>query len=459
MLHCFSEAYILPKLTERTSAFSKRLDRFSFVGFLGMLAFAPILFGAPQAMYWWPTQVAIQLVTVAVAALVLLLHHPLPYGVRGARVSIGLLLFILAYVGFQIVAGISISVHDTLVQWIKTLCLLQVFVLTLILVRDRARLILLVTVLVYSGAFQALYGLVMLLTGMDYIWHLPKEVGQGLVTGTFVNRNHLAGYLEMTIALGIGLMISRLDRGRANSWRQWLRGWTEALLSQKVLLRLCLILMVIALILTRSRMGNTAFMVSLGVTALIGVLVFRRTSRPVVILFISILVIDVVILGSVVGIEKLTERFQQSGSIAVQINERALVPTLSLEQVKLTPWFGTGLGTWYASFPQHRIYSISADFRYAHNDYIQFLSELGVVGWMPLALIVVLSLTQACRILLKSRSVTYRSLSLGMIMAVIAILIHSWADFNLQLFPNAITFVVILALPFTIELGEHQVKR
>lgn len=101
------------------------------------------------------------------------------------------------------------------------------------------------------------------MTGLDAIWFLPKEFYRGVATGTFINRNHLAGYLEMTLAIGIGLFIANLEDGKASNWRANLRRWINTLLGPKARLRIFLALMVIGLIMTRSRMGNTAFFSSM----------------------------------------------------------------------------------------------------------------------------------------------------------------------------------------------------
>ena len=65
--------------------------------------------------------------------------------------------------------------------------------------------------LVAVGAFEAFYGLFELTTRNPRILFYKKIYSPDSVTGTFVNRSHLAGYLEMIIPLAIGLLIARLD--------------------------------------------------------------------------------------------------------------------------------------------------------------------------------------------------------------------------------------------------------
>jgi len=138
------------------------------------------------------------------------------------------------------------------------------FTLTLLLVSNKHRLVMLGYTLVFSAVFQAFYGSMMTLSGLEYGFFVEKAAYVGFATGTFVNRNHLAGYLEMASAIGIGLLMATTsNRVRVRSWRQRLRNLVNLMLSQKLLLRLMLAMMVIALVLTRSRMGNTGFFSSM----------------------------------------------------------------------------------------------------------------------------------------------------------------------------------------------------
>ena len=77
----------------------------------------------------------------------------------------------------------------------------------------------LLQVLVFSGTFQAAYGAFMVLSGLELGFFVEKYVGQGVATGTFVNRNHFAGYLVMCLSAGIGLLLSQLSRDARNPGR------------------------------------------------------------------------------------------------------------------------------------------------------------------------------------------------------------------------------------------------
>jgi hypothetical protein len=60
--------------------------------------------------------------------------------------------------------------------------------------------------------------------------------------GTFVYHNHFAGYLELTLALGIGLMIAKLEDRHASNWKQRASNWLGLLMSEKARLRIVLVI-------------------------------------------------------------------------------------------------------------------------------------------------------------------------------------------------------------------------
>jgi len=83
---------------------------------------------------------------------------------------------------------------------------------------------------------------------------------------------------------------------------------------------------------------------------------------------------------------------------------------------------------------------------HADNDYLEFFLEAGIIGCLPLAALVLVSLLRAVGAMRHRHHSHLRALAYGSFMGMLAILIHSNVDFNLQISPNAALFVVLLAL-------------
>lgn len=317
------------------------------------------------------------------------------------------------------------------------------FVMSLLLIDSAKRLRTVIYVVVFCGVFQALFGSFMTLSGLELGFFVEKEFYLGRATGTFVNRNHLAGYLEMSLALGIGLLVASLGQEKSKDWRAHARKWLETLLGPKMRLRVYLAIMVIALVLTRSRMGNTAFFVSLPLCGLLMMVLQRKLSRGPLILFASLLLVDVLIVGQWFGFEELAERLQNT-SAETENRDELNVETWQLFQAY--PVAGTGAGTFYSSFPQQRTAEITGFNDHAHNDYLEFASGFGIIGVIPLGLSILLALQAVLKTLIKRRNKLMQGVAFGCLMGIFSLLIHSIVDFNLQMPANGLLFVLLLAL-------------
>ena len=365
-------------------------------------------------------------------------------------------------------AALSVYPYVTLQFWLKSVAYVAMFALILLLVNNKYRLVILGYTLVFSGVCQAFYGSVMTLSGLEYGFFIKKFAYVGFATGTFVNRNHLAGYLEMVSAVGIGLLMATAYRkDRTHSWRQRLRNLLSLMLSQKLLLRLMLATMVIALVLTRSRMGNTGFFVSMLVAGMVTLAVFRSQSgsimkmfqrsdtRSAVILIVSLIVIDMFIVGAWFGVEQVAQRLAESS--VSHDSDRVEVSLNTLNLLQDYPLTGAGGGSFHVVFSRYRGDGIDAYYDHAHQDYLEITADVGAIGIGLLGLVVLSSLWAALTALYRRRDGLMRGMAFSSIMGVVALLIHSTVDFNLQIPANAATFMVILALGWiALNLERHQ---
>ncbi|MBC7624927.1 MAG: O-antigen ligase family protein [Aeromicrobium sp.] len=351
---------------------------------------------------------------------------------------------------------LALQPHAAQVSLLKSLAYVAGFVVTLLLVNSRERARQMVFVLVVFALVMAVYGVLMHLNAVRITWFSSPMNHGPVASGTYFNRNHFAGYLEMTLALGIGLLIADLRDRMATTWKQFLRNFLEWIFSPKMRLRLMLCVMVIALVSTRSRMGNTAFFASLMVAGIIGIAFSRYATRGTVVLLVSLIVIDVFIVGSWFGVEQLAQRIENTSIIRQEVpvvgaqesvEERLDATSSTLAMIKDFPVVGVGPGAWSVVFPKYRTEDVMPGFfEYAHNDYVQMAAEFGVVGFLWLGLIVLASFVAAIMAHSQRRDPLMRGLSFASIMGVLSIMIHSSVDFNLQIPANTMYFMVLLAL-------------
>ncbi len=338
---------------------------------------------------------------------------------------------------------LSLSRYNTYAEFLGTFSYFLIFCLMLLLINSTRRLRLFAGVIIISGVFQAVYGSLMTLSGLEYSFFFEKEFFRGMATGTYISRNHFSGYLEMSLAIGIGLLIAELHTTHSVSWREFFQRMISSILGNKVRLRIGLALMVIALVMSHSRMGNTAFFTSLTVMSVVYLLIVKKPPRSALVLFISLIVIDVFIVGAWFGIDEVVQRLEKT---SVNSESRDEVVRDTLTMIGDYPLVGTGGGTYEISFLRYKGKDIAIYYHHAHNDYLEFLAEYGVVGMSFLVLLVTSCLVSALYALRKRKHTLLKGMAFASSMGIIAILIHSTVDFNLQIPANAALFVALLAL-------------
>lgn len=459
-------------LGECLSAF--RIEKSLFWGLIALVTLAPIPLGGNRPWAWAIMQAAAFLLFAVWLVMWALGKARWTEALRGAWPLLGLFLLWIAFQALQTVplppqwvaalspqsalrhAGaniiadtnrwipLSVEPHATTVAAMKSAAYLAVFILTLLLLSNRERVKTFAYAVVASGLALSVYGVLLHLGEVTHEWFGTTIVHGASASATYANRNHFAGWLEMALAVGIGLLIADLRDRRYENWRQFWRAMIRLVFSPKIRLRLYLSIMVIALVTTHSRMGNTAFFSSLIVAGVIGLAMTRHAPRGTALLLASLVAIDLFIVGSWFGVEKLAKRIEQT--TVQEYQERQDPSAFVFSQINDFPLFGSGSGTFYVVFPQYRGENVIAYYDYAHNDYAQVAAENGWIGLGILGSMVLLSLGAALRAQWVRRDPLMRGMAFASIMGITAILIHSWVDFNLQIPANAQLFTVLMAL-------------
>lgn len=435
--------------------------------------------------------------------------HVLPAALQRARWLFVLWALYLGWLLYQQWAGYSINVFNSREQFWLSVSYVQLFALTLFLVDTRERLKLLFYVLVGSGLFQAVYGSLMALSGVDKIWWMDKVQHRGVATGTFRNRNQLANYLVMCVALGCGLLLAGQRNEPFRGWRDVMRRLLNWLLSGAGWLRLLLAALVIGVVLTHSRMGNTSLFVSLTLVGLVWLVRSRLSWKQSTVLLASLLLVDTLIVGSWFGLDKVVDRLQEtkarhmtewvsnSGDVGEAMEETAAVtvaqpgvsvtnaavansatgavapqsavPTVVspvkssasrprdnelrdeafpqlVQMARDNLWTGIGLGNFRTGFTAYSQLKSTGVYNEAHCDYLQFVIETGALGAGLLALIVLRCFASAVRVLWSAKSRLIQGAGFAACMAMVASLLHAWVDFNFQSPGTTSVFIVIMAV-------------
>jgi len=337
---------------------------------------------------------------------------------------------------------LSLDPSQTQVSSFKGLAYFCLMLLSLLLITTEKRLKQLIIVMVLSGTFQAVYGSLQAMSGNALSW-VFEVANSSIATGGFIYKNHFANFLLLTLSMGIGLLVANLSSQEFSSAKARIRELISSLLEGKAVLRIALALMVIGLVMSRSRMGNAAFFVAMTVTGIFAFFYFKNRSKGLTVLLLSLLIIDTFILGAWFGLDKVKSRIEQT---SLSQETRDEVNVYGLELIKKYPLTGTGAGSFYSVFPMVQGDDIKLFYDHAHNDYLQFTIEYGIPFTALLAMIVLASLWQSIYTMRHRKNNLMKGVAFGCMMAIIGMLIHITVDFNLQAPANAVYFVLILTL-------------
>ncbi len=345
---------------------------------------------------------------------------------------------------------LSLFPFATQVEFFKWLTLfgLFLFLLRSKLLDDRHRAThQLIIVIMLVGVAESLYGMFEFFSGHRYILHLSMEADVSSVTGTFFNRNYFAGYLLMVVPLSVGYLFSResLQRVVYSGWRHRL----SSIDGKTLFFGFCIIVMILGLLFSASRMGISSLLLSF--TLLI--LLFRDPSRKERFSRTSILILGLALIWAAwIGLDAVISRFLTSSE---DFKGRWAFWQNTFEIFKDFPLFGTGLGTFAWVFPMYRSDHFIGMATHAENDYLQLASEVGLVGaGMLLMLLIFLFYKAVSGVRLLSHRDPERYIGVGGLVGILALMLHSIVERNIQVPSNAFLYTILWAIVLRItELG------
>ncbi|GAB4534042.1 MAG: hypothetical protein Fur0020_00330 [Thermodesulfovibrionia bacterium] len=240
-----------------------------------------------------------------------------------------------------------------------------------------------------------------------------------LLSFTFKNHNHFAGYMNMITWLSAGMALYHEGKKR-------------------IPFLILTLISAMAVFLSLSRGGFIGFFGGLLTFSIISIF-SRRRNLFFVSCIVSLLIIVLLLHG---GFDVILDRVKTLQRPMVSGADRLQMWKGVLNMIKDNPLIGTGIGTFsYA----HPLYQTFEGFRidHAHNNYLEVVSETGLIGGGLLFICMVMLSLSVIRNLKRS---TLSAISIGALSACFSLLIHESFDFNLYIPSNALLFTVCSAM-------------
>jgi hypothetical protein len=290
-----------------------------------------------------------------------------------------------------------------------------------------------------SGAFQGFYGAAEYLSGHQHIFGYAKEHMLDSATGTFINRNHYAAYLAMTLPFALGLAI---DGTRKLPAAPLLRQRVTSLATPPGLQAAgglsAAALIWLGILLSYSRSGFASAIVAV----LLLVAGAGRRSSKMVLLWVVLLIPSSVMVWQEVGVPG--ERFVADAEGLQDLSGRLPVWGATAGAIGDYAILGSGLGTFAAVFPLYRPPAVAKLWEHLHNDWLQMMLEGGLALWVVLALGIALVCRRRPRLIESCFGTGRDRRVFGASIAVIALL--AFVDFGLRIPSIAVSAAVIASM-------------
>lgn len=254
------------------------------------------------------------------------------------------------------------------------------------------------------------------------------EVSYATPYGSFVNKHNFAAFIEMCIAVPLGLM------------------FVGAVQKDKKLLYITAIaLMGIAIILSGSRGG----LISLLAEIFFLILLTTKTkgyNQLIIKVGLAILLIATIVFGSMlIGGESSLTRMAETAASEDFSTNRTHIWNVALNIIKNNLIFGTGYGSFGVAYTPYDSFNGLERVEQAHNDYLQVVSDAGIIGLIIAGFFVFTLFRTGLRN--AQTSIPFRrGVAVGALAGCFAILVHSLFDFVLHTTAIGLMFITLVAL-------------
>ncbi|MDD5130134.1 MAG: O-antigen ligase family protein [Candidatus Omnitrophica bacterium] len=246
--------------------------------------------------------------------------------------------------------------------------------------------------IIFIGFTISIFGIVHKLSGSEKIyWLLEKD---GYHFGPYINYDHYAGFMSMCSSLAFASFMAKV---RYSSFflikgiRNKLAWFSTKEASYSLRHLFYAVVMVGSLFYSSSRGGILSFLIAMLIFYFFIIIKTKSSRRGRLVFFFALMVLLSLVVIFWIGPDETFDKFHQLNKVARSIIHEPSVlsevrPQIWSDVIKIVPDFylmGTGFGTFPSVFSKYRTHRWNGGFlRYAHCDYLQLVSETGIMGFI-----------------------------------------------------------------------------
>lgn len=400
---------------------------------VALLLAAPLAFGAVEPWAWGGMVIMISFIAVVWAVACIR---------EGAIRLLGSTLYIPVLI-LLIVGALQLSIGTSLNPWgtREALIKITVFILVFFLAQhlyasaSSKEWNTTTTIIAIYVFLMALFSIMQFFIAPGLMYGVIEPRQGGNPFGTYVNRNHYSGLMELLIPLAAVPAISRPGKYAARPF-----------------LLFVVVLSLVSVVLSGSRGGLAAVIgecIVLDILILIAKPLERRSWKFITTVSICcmLIVVGLIMLWLDPGI--VWSRWEEMAKAPqFVVADRITWITDSYRMARSHLVYGVGLGAFEVAFPAYQKFSTDYVVDYAHNDYVQLFAESGILGLIVLLAFVCSFFRLSLRQLRHrgQRCDVAHLTRLAASTSICGILIHSFCDFNFHIPANALIAAFALAI-------------
>src|SRR4051812_4939452 len=403
----------------------RQVTQLLFAGTLAVLMFGPLALGAvdPWAIFILEAGAAVLLLLWTIAAA----SSPLGLRIRLSPLLAPMLLYCAVGV-LQLALGRSAYAYNGMMELQLALAYGALAFLLLQSLQRNGDFTRLGWILAAFGFAVAAFGIWQSFTGNGKIyWTIERR--DAVLFGPYANHSHYAALMELLMPFALVIAAGRSEYGG----KKILLGFAAAIMAGSVVLA-----------------HSTGGLIAIAAETLVFFLLVRRVGKGAAPNLKMVAVLLAIAVGTTLflvwadrgsSLERLTALHDPLHSTTT--TSRLAIAKDGLHMFTGRPILGWGLGSFALVYPQYQSYYSLFLINHAHNDYLEALTEAGIVGFGAMIWFVVVLYRSAARKLADWADDPRASMRLAALVGCTGMLIHGLYDFNLHIPANAALFFAL----------------
>ncbi len=353
---------------------------------------------------------------------------------------------------------ISVNARETVYEIVRLSSFILIYASAVQIFANGQRQRKIIEIIIIFVVIIAFMAILQKLTVPDLIYWFREVPDNARNFGPWVSRSQYSGFMLMIFPLLLGLYLYfRPTVDEEDS----LRVRIAILLSgggnsRHLLAVLGVIILFLSILLSMSRSGIAISIISFLLFFILISKIERRRFWGLLFIFLGAIFVFFYSFGVEEFAERFNDTFDSDGTLSIG---RFVIWHDCIQIIKDFPVFGSGFGTFIDVYPMYRTVVGSSIFDHVHNDYIELVTDGGILGFVLVAWFILSIIRVVWRKARLRRDNYARIMSVAGTVSICSMLFYSITDFNMHNFTNGMYFFIICAFSVSVSHTRFKYQR